>query len=300
MSDIIDINTLKTHLATISNARKDIILSSDTVEDKQIQLNLLDKENDELNQSIDIFFRLMEYTATTDIEKINELLLSLENGTIDIISKFAPQLYQDMSQHFSSNTGLSASALSSISPKFISSYEQLSIIFASVPNGGFLSVRFENDITPTFMNDRNFDIFFNLSQFTFYFSTFSNAFLGTSYYGSRSLVFSNGYLRFGSSSFPDEHYFTPIRSHLYPLSVAFSDVTVYLSSLSSFISSHSGKCLSVVFRNVTFKKDSNSDSFFPFLNSNSQIVNVSIYNLFLEDGLTLDDLFDNINNINFI
>jgi len=130
-----DIDDFKTQLGLLSAKRSEILLGSLNDEDKQKALNVFDKENDELNQSIDIYFRIMGYTVETDIAKISELLTSLENGTTDLIERFSPALFSSMSDYFSNNTGFSASQLCSPPTVSVSEYSALEEYFDAVPLG---------------------------------------------------------------------------------------------------------------------------------------------------------------------
>jgi len=68
----LDIKQLQSYLETLLQKRNDIIVSNVTNDEKQVSLTLLDKENDELNQSIDIYFRLKDYNSLEDVyNKLN-------------------------------------------------------------------------------------------------------------------------------------------------------------------------------------------------------------------------------------
>jgi len=292
MSDTIDIDTLKTHLATISNARRDIILSADTVEDKQTKLTLLDKENDELNQSIDIFFRLMEYTATTDIEKINELLLSLENGTVDIISKFAPALYQDMAQHFSSNTGLSVTQLCFKTSVQASSYQDFLSHYSITPYGSLLNVLFLNDITFSGLLTKSVTLDLNLQGNKLY---FDGSCFNSSYEGLMTLFFSNCEITKSSSHSPFD---SPILCSRSPLFLRFLSVSFKLGD-GSYIFSDNLSNLYLTLYDVRISKALDYDGGL-LINTGGRKVDVILYSVILEDDLQWSDIVDNINNINFI
>ncbi len=63
-------DALLSQLETIVNQRNSILKSSASDEDKLSSLSVLDKENDELNQSIDIYYRLVDYQGFVQYQEL--------------------------------------------------------------------------------------------------------------------------------------------------------------------------------------------------------------------------------------
>ena len=72
-------DTLLSHLETIVNKRNDIINSTLTDEEKLASLSVLDKENDELNQSIDIYYRLVDYQGFLQYQELLETKVNISD-----------------------------------------------------------------------------------------------------------------------------------------------------------------------------------------------------------------------------
>ena len=83
-----DIQHFQDHLQSILDKRNEILLDTKLSDDERaIKLSVFDKENDELNQSLDIYFRLLGYEGFAQYEAL--LLDKADKSELPDLSPYA-------------------------------------------------------------------------------------------------------------------------------------------------------------------------------------------------------------------
>lgn len=94
------------YLESLIVRRKQIMENDSlTFEEKKSQFSALDNENDELNQSLDIFERIFSLESSVTHEELVILLDTFKNDAISFINSLTPDLLSYLSDQYSSNAG---------------------------------------------------------------------------------------------------------------------------------------------------------------------------------------------------